>query len=100
MGTEVFGSRDAQDSVETAPGVTQERILRVLGLTQRPLGATELEKALGLVTHEARTACKWLTEHGYITSTVAAQNAGTGWSLADKGRLWVKHQGALSSERA
>ncbi|MBX5463681.1 MAG: hypothetical protein IRZ28_21670 [Steroidobacteraceae bacterium] len=100
MGTEIAGSRDAQDSMETAPGVTQERILQVLGLTQRPLGASELEKALGLVTHEARTACKWLTEHGYITSTAAAQSAGTSWSLADKGRLWVKHQGARASGRA
>src|SRR5262245_39312442 len=82
-----------------APGATHERILRVLGITQRPLGSGEIENALGLVGTEARTACKWLTDHGYITSTVnikaAAQRAMTFWSLADKGRTWAKTQGAL-----
>jgi predicted transcriptional regulator len=98
MGTKDFGSRGVQKQVEAAkPGVTQERILRVLGMTQRPLAASELENALGLVAQEARSACKWLIEHGYITST-AAQNASAQWTLADKGRLWAKHQGALIAE--
>jgi hypothetical protein len=74
----------------------------VLGLTQRPLRSTELEGALGLVEDESRSACRWLTDHGYITSTVrlgkaAAHNAMTFWSLAAKGRMWAKHQGALAS---
>ncbi len=83
-----------------APDATHERILRLLGMTQRPLRSGELEGALGLVTNEARSACMWLTENGYITSTVrrgkaAAQRAMTGWALADKGRSWAKSQGAL-----
>ncbi len=88
--------------IHKVPGATQERILRVLGITQRPLKSGELEQALGLVTTEARSACKWLTDHGYIESTVragkaAAQKAMTFWSLADKGRLWAKGQGALAA---
>jgi len=83
-----------------APSPTHERILRVLGLTQRPLRSAELEGALGLVKDESRSACRWLTDHGYITSTVrlgkaAAHNAITSWSLAAKGRTWARHQGAL-----
>ena len=83
-----------------APSATHERILRLLGMTQRPLRSGELESALGLVTHEARSACGWLTENGYITSTVrmgraAAHWARTFWSLADKGRSWARAQGAL-----
>ncbi len=79
-----------------APGPMHERILQVLGMTVRPLGSSELEGALGLVTSEARSACRWLTDHGYITSSAgigkaAAQKAMTFWSLADKGRAWVKH---------
>ncbi len=85
-----------------APSPTHERILRVLGLTQRPLRSTELEGALGLVKDESRSACRWLTDHGYITSTVrlgkaAAHNAMTFWSLAAKGRTWARQQGALGS---
>jgi hypothetical protein len=77
-----------------------ERILRLLGMTQRPLRSGELENALGLVAGEARSACHWLTENGYITSTVrmgraAAHWARTFWSLADKGRSWARAQGAL-----
>jgi len=85
-----------------APSPTHERILRVLGMTQRPLRSTELEGALGLVKDESRSACRWLTDHGYITSTVrlgkpAAHNAMTFWSLASKGRTWARQQGALGS---
>ena len=83
-----------------APSGTPERILRVLGMTQRPLKSGELEMALGLVANEARTACQWLDDNGYIECTVrvgraAAQRAMTFWSLADKGRVWAKDQGAL-----
>jgi predicted ArsR family transcriptional regulator len=83
-----------------APSATHQRILRVLGMTQRPLKSGELEMALGMFTNEARSACQWLTDNGYIERTVrigraAAQRAMTFWSLADKGRLWAKDQDAL-----
>jgi len=82
------------------PDVTHERILRLLGMTQRPLRSGELVGALGMFTYEVRSACAWLTENGYITSTVrigraAAHWARTFWSLADKGRSWARDQGAL-----
>jgi len=63
-------------------------------MTQRPLQSGELENALGLVTSEARSACKWLTDHGYISRGAMAC-----WSLADKGRAWAKGQSALVAER-
>jgi len=99
MGKKDHAARSAHPSLK-APSATHERILRLLGMTQRPLRSGELENALGLVTHEARTACGWLTENGYITSTVrmgraAAHWARTFWSLADKGRSWARAQGAL-----
>ncbi len=92
-------ARNSYSSLK-APSATQERVLRLLGMTQRPLKSGELENALGLFTHEARNACGWLTENGYITSTVrmgraAAHWARTFWSLADKGRSWARAQGAL-----
>ena len=90
----------AESTDHAAPRGTPERILRVLGMTQRPLKSGELEMALGLVATEARTACQWLDDNGYIECTVrigkaAAQRAMTFWSLADKGRLWARDQGAL-----
>jgi predicted ArsR family transcriptional regulator len=92
-------ARDRHSILE-APSATHERILRLLGMTQRPLRSGELENALGLFAGEARSACNWLTEKGYITSTVrmgraAAHWARTFWSLADKGRSWARAQGAL-----
>jgi hypothetical protein len=92
-------ARGTDDKLK-APGAIHERILRLLGMTQRPLRSSELENALGLVTGEARSACNWLTQNGYITSTVrmrraAAHWARTFWSLADKGRSWARAQGAL-----
>jgi DNA-binding IclR family transcriptional regulator len=88
-----------------APDATHERILRVLGMTRRPLGSGELEQALGLVESEARGACRWLTENGYIMRTVrdgreAARSAMAAWALADKGRMWARGQGALAAEAA
>ena len=81
-----------------APSGTHERILRVLGLTRRPLQSGEIESALGLLGTDARRAFEWLTDHGYI-STVRArtptQQRSPLWSLADKGRSWAKGQGAL-----
>lgn len=90
----------AESMDTTPPSAIHQRILRVLGMTQRPLKSGELEMALGLVTTEARSACQWLDENGYIERTVrigkaAAQRAMTFWSLADKGRMWARDQGAL-----
>ncbi len=84
-----------------APGATHERIVRLLGMSRRPLGYVELENALGLLSYESRSACKWLNENGYIMGTVrigraAAQRALTCWSLAAKGRSWARSQGALA----
>ena len=83
--------------LESSPGLTHERILHVLGMTQRPLKSGELANALGLFSNEASGACKWLTDQGYITrmGKADAQRAAMAeWSLADKGRMWVKGQRA------
>ena len=93
------GSVAASEIGFDSPSVTHERILRVLGITQRPLQSGELANALGLFNAEANGAVQWLTDQGYITGS-AAERAGksaqrasmTSWSLADKGRLWVKGQ--------
>jgi hypothetical protein len=73
-----------------SPSVTQERILRVLDITQRPLQSGELANALAMFSGEANGACQWLTDKGYITGK-GSQRA-TSWALADKGRMWVKGQ--------
>jgi len=85
------------DADFAAPGATHERILRVLGITRRPLQSGEIESALGLLANDAGRAFEWLTDHGYI-STVRARTPTQRsplWSLADKGRSWAKGQGAL-----
>jgi predicted ArsR family transcriptional regulator len=87
------------DTDFAAPSATHERILRVLGLTRRPLQSGEIESALGLLGNDARRAFEWLTDHGYI-STVrgrATTQRSPFWSLADKGRMWAKGQGALTA---
>jgi len=75
---------------------TSLRILRVLRLTQRPLRHAELENALALARHESRDACKWLVEHGYITSSLADRASGARatpcWSLAAKGHEWIRSE--------
>jgi predicted ArsR family transcriptional regulator len=78
-------------------GGTHERILRVLGLTSRPLQSGEIESALGLLANDARRAFEWLVDHGYISTVrgrTPAQRSPL-WSLADKGRMWARGQGAL-----
>ena len=89
---------------ETASGdlqalaATHERVLRVLGLSRRPLQSGELQNALGLVPTETTRVCEWLTDRGYISAVQrgrAAQQAMKQWALADKGRSWAKGQGAL-----
>jgi predicted transcriptional regulator len=72
--------------------VTGERVLRLLGITQRPLKSGELANALGLVPSQTRSACESLIEHGYVTHRAMAT-----WALSSKGRIWAKEQGALAS---
>ena len=73
---------------------TQHRILRILELTRRPLRSGELENALGIPSREGNASCRWLTDNGYITGSEGAAGAAEGkvtfWSLAEKGRSWVK----------
>jgi len=85
----------AERAHHVTPSATHERILRVLGMTQRPLKSGELEMALGLFANEAHSACQWLDDNGYIECTVRvgkayAHRSMMFWSLADKGRSWVK----------
>jgi hypothetical protein len=83
--------------------VTHERVLRVLGLSRRPLQSGELQNALGLGPKEAIRACEWLTDRGYISTVKrgrAAQQAMKQWTLADKGRSWAKGQDALGCDGA
>jgi hypothetical protein len=86
-----------------ALAATHERVLRVLGLSRRPLQSGELQNALGLVPNETTRVCEWLTDRGYISAVQrgrAAQQAMKQWALADKGRSWAKGQGALVPENA
>ncbi|MEJ1961612.1 MAG: hypothetical protein WDO56_08745 [Gammaproteobacteria bacterium] len=84
-----------------APVAARERILRLLGMTQRPLRWAELQGALGLLTNDARIASEWLMDHGYIApiSLVkgAARSVEALWTLADKGRAWARDHGALAT---
>jgi hypothetical protein len=80
---------------------THERVLRVLGLSRRPLQSGELQNALGLVPNEAVRACAWLTDRGYISAVQrgrVAQQAKKQWALAQKGRSWAKGRGALGPD--
>src|SRR5262249_8177305 len=86
-----------------APAATHDRVLRVLGLSRRPLQSGELQNALGLVANETTRACEWLTDRGYISAVQrsrAARQPMKQWALADKGRSWAKGQGALMPDRA
>jgi DNA-binding IclR family transcriptional regulator len=77
---------------------TDERVLRLLGITQRPLKSGELAKALGLVSSEARGACRSLIEHGFITRRrirPRARDTVATWALSSKGRDWAREQDAL-----
>jgi hypothetical protein len=78
----------------------RERILRILGMTQRPLRWAELTNALGVLSEDARVACEWLMDHGYITPVRIANGAARSvealWTLADKGFAWARHNGALA----
>lgn len=82
----------------------RESVLRLLGMTTRPLRWAELQAALGLLTQEARSACEWLMDHGYIAAVRTAREAKLPreavWVLGDKGRDWAAKHGALSPARA
>ena len=64
------GGRDAE-----IPAVAGERVLRVLGMTQRPLEWSELQRALGLQSHEFQPAWEWLLDNGYVSPTALATGA-------------------------
>lgn len=90
----------ASANVQTL-AVTHERVLRVLGLSRRPLQSGELQNALGLVPNETTSVCEWLTDRGYISVVQrgrAVRQAMKQWALADKGRTWARGQGALNPE--
>jgi DNA-binding IclR family transcriptional regulator len=79
---------------------TDERVLRLLGITQRPLKSGELANALGMVSSEARGVCQSLSDLGYVTRRqirLRARDAFATWTLSSKGRLWAREQGALVS---
>jgi len=91
----------AVDSVTVSPVAARERILRVLGSAPRPLRWAELQNALGLLTNEARAACEWLMDQGYIAPTQlikgAARSVEAFWTLGEKGRVWAQRNGALAA---
>jgi len=102
-----MSSTGDDSTLESASGdmqtlaATHERVLRVLGLSRRPLQSGELQNALGMVPNETMRVCEWLTDRGYISAVQrgrAAQQAMKQWALADKGRSWAKGQGALVPE--
>lgn len=89
-------TRTVRNGLE-APVVARERILRLLGMNSRPLRWTELQNALGLLTNEARTACEWLMDHGYIAPIRLMEGAvEVLWTLGDRGRAWATRNGALA----
>ena len=76
----------------------RERILTVLGTTQRPLRWAELTDVLGALTDEARLECEWLMDHGYI-APVRSRDDGTRasealWTFGDRGIAWARRYGA------
>lgn len=78
----------------------RERILQVLGTTERPLRWAELTDALGGLTDEARTECEWLMDHGYIAPirnrNADAPTAEALWTFGDRGIAWARQHGAQS----
>ena len=87
------------------PSAVHERLLRILGMTRRPLLLHELQSALGLLTHEASESCRWLADQGYISSMASSeesthQNMTAPWRLSMRGRLWLKaHHGDCGTAR-
>jgi hypothetical protein len=82
---------------------TRERILRILGTTQRPLRWAELTEVLGTLSEEGRTECEWLMDHGYIApirgrgsavQEAAADENEALWTFGDRGLAWANRNGA------
>jgi hypothetical protein len=69
-------------------------------MSPRPLRWAELQNALGLLTHDARVACEWLMDHGYLAPMQLAGDATRSteavWTLGDRGRAWARRNGALT----
>jgi hypothetical protein len=80
----------------------RERILRLVGMAPRPLRWAELQSALGLLTQDARLACEWLMDHGYLAPMQMARDPTRPmeavWTLGDRGRAWAKRNGALTRD--
>ena len=85
------GSRSVFPEQQTR-AFARERILRILGTTQRPLRWAELTGALGTLDDEARMECEWLMDHGYIAPTGGGSEAL--WTFGDRGIAWAKRNGA------
>lgn len=98
---EGHGSGDERSAGQISNPV-HERLLRLLGMSNRPLNSCELQRALALTAHEARSACRWLIDEGYIVGTptqASSEETATVWSLAERGRAWAQDQGALLNVR-
>ena len=76
----------------------RERILRVLGTTQRPLRWAELTGVLGSLDDETRAECEWLMDHGYIAPVRIRDDAARAgealWTFGDRGLVWARRNGA------
>jgi hypothetical protein len=89
---ETNGARDwpEQRSREFA----RERILEVLGTTQRPMRWAELADVLGGLTPHARMECEWLMDHGYIAPIQAADaDDEVLWTFGERGLAWAECHG-------
>jgi len=81
---------------------TQHRqVIGFLGRSEKPLQTAEIRKLAHLSTIQARDACEWLFEAGYITrrirvvpvtvrSRVIRQRRAF-WTLAEKGKELIAH---------
>lgn len=75
-----------------------ERGLRVLCMTRRPLEWDELQKSLGLMSHEFRLVWEWLLDNGFVLPVTGASIPL--WSLAEKGRAWLARRDDLIAQPA
>lgn len=69
-----------------------ERGLRVLAMTRRPLEWGELQRALGLLSHEFRLVWEWLLDNELVLPAKGA--ADQLWALAEKGEAWLAEASA------
>ncbi len=94
-----YSQRGGSQEIE-ALIAARERILQLLGGTQRPLRWAEIQNALGFFTAEARLASEWLMDHDFIAPIALAKDAARSaealWGLAEKGRDWAINHGTLA----